>query len=65
MTDELKPCRMCGGECTVQKIDTDQVTETLWVCRNDAMFGGDCTDGRAYFSVDAWNTRATTTKDSQ
>jgi len=55
VSDELNPCRLCGSECSVQKIDGESVKGTLWVCSNDTLFGGNCADGRAYMSATAWN----------
>jgi hypothetical protein len=56
--EELLACRHCGGACVVQPFNDDG---TLWVCENDTMFGGECLDGVAYGSADAWNRRPTPT----
>lgn len=56
---ELKPCQFCGGECRVEHFKaTEHHTPTdIWICSNDAVFGGNCPNACAYASAEAWNTR--------
>jgi len=54
----LMPCRECGAPCSVQVFTGPNVEGTLWMCERHKSLGGHCPSDKAYFTAEAWNTRA-------
>lgn len=50
-----EPCGVCGAPCSVEKIDSEYVQATIWICSRSVRLGGSCRAGMAYLTEDAWN----------